>query len=198
MADLRRLAEWEVSVRAHVSVGGWRVQGRTLTVTVDAHLRAGDEPLRFDDQGLPVLPVADAVPAGVVMRAGGARTDVVVRRRETREEFFLPVAATTERAEAGEVRHRSTATVDFATLNGGRTRGTWEVRARVIQAGWAPDVRLPLVVRCAADGGPPRVEDSRRLPSRIRRAVRRIRDRALGRSARSGSRSHDRPAAAHR
>ncbi|MCZ7427362.1 glycosyltransferase [Micromonospora sp. WMMA1949] len=198
VADLRRLAEWEVSVRPHAAVDSWRIDGRTLTVAVSAGLRAGDEPLRFDDQGLPVLPVADAVPAGVVMRAGGARTDVVVRRRETREEFFLPVAATTERAEAGEVRHRSTATVDFATLNGGRTRGTWEVRARVIQAGWALDARLPIVVRCPADGGVPRVEDPRRLRSRLRRAVRRIRDRALGRSARAGSRSHDRPAAARR
>ncbi len=58
------------------------------------------------------------------------------------------------------------------------SRGTWEVRARVIQAGWALDARLPLVVRCAADGGVPRVEDSRRLRSRLRRAVRRMRDRA--------------------
>ncbi|MFD6613233.1 glycosyltransferase family 2 protein [Micromonospora chalcea] len=198
MADLRRLAEWEVSVRAHAAVDRWQVEGRTLTVAVSAHLRAGDEPLRFDDRGLPVLPVAEATPDGVVMRAGGARTDVVIRRRETREEFFLPVDATTEPAADGQVCHRSTATVDFAALDGGRARGTWEVRARVIQAGWALDANLPLVVRCAADGGTPRVEDPRRLRARIRRAVRRIRDRTLGRTARAGSRSHDRPAAARR
>ncbi|MFE2617973.1 hypothetical protein ACFXA2_30655, partial [Micromonospora chalcea] len=72
------------------------------------------------------------------------------------------------------------------------------VRAREIQSGWALDANLPLVVRCAADGGTPRVEDPRRLRARIRRAVRRIRDRTLGRTARAGSRSHDRPAAARR
>ncbi|MEU8316349.1 glycosyltransferase family 2 protein [Micromonospora sp. NPDC048887] len=197
-ADLHRLAEWEASIRARATVDRWRVRGRTLTVGVSADLAAGDEPLRFDDQGLPVLPLADTTPAGAVLRAGGARTDLVVRRRETREEFFLSVDTGTERADDGRVRHRSTATVDFAALNGGRTRGTWEVRARVIQAGWALDTRLPLVVRCAADGGPLRVEDARRLRSRIRRAVRRLRDRAVGRSARAGSRSHDRPAAAGR
>ncbi|WP_245716615.1 glycosyltransferase family 2 protein [Micromonospora humi] len=203
VADLRRLAEWEVGVRACATVDRWTVAGRTLTIDLSAHLAAGDEPLRFDGRGLPVLPVAGAEPpGGAAMRAGGARTDVVVRRRETREEFFLPVTTTTERVPtdggAGDqVLHRTTATVDFATLSRGRTRGGWEVRARVIQAGWALDSRLPLVVRCATDGGVPRVEDTRRPHSRLRRAVRRIR-RALRRTARTGDRSPDRPAGSRR
>ncbi|WFE42292.1 glycosyltransferase family 2 protein [Micromonospora sp. WMMD998] len=203
VADLRRLAEWEVGVRAHATVDDATVVGRTLTIDLSAHLTAGEEPLRFDDRGLPVLPVAGAEPpSGAAMRASGARTDVVVRRRETRDEFFLPSVTTTERIPTGtgadaQVRHRTTATVDFAALNGGRTRGAWEVRARVTQAGWALDTRLPLVVHCATDGGVPRVEDPRRSRSRLRRAVRRIR-RALRRTARVGSRSPDRPVGSRR
>ncbi|MGC4894058.1 glycosyltransferase family 2 protein [Micromonospora sp. DT31] len=198
VADLRRLAEWEVSVRAHATVDRWSVAGSTLTLAVTGHLGAGEQPVRFDGRGLPVLPVAEVEPrTGPALHAGGTKTEVVVRRRETREEFFLPVTTTTERIPSGDgdaqVRHRTTATVDFAALGGGRTAGTWEVRARLVQAGWALDSRLPLLVRCATDGAAPRVEDTRLLRSRVDRAVRRV-GRALGRTVRRGDRSNDRRA----
>ncbi|MFR9776770.1 glycosyltransferase family 2 protein [Micromonospora sp. MS34] len=176
VADLHRLAEWEAGVRACGSVRRWKVVGTTLAVTVEAELRAGDEPIWFgaDGRDLPVFPVDGVEPPPGAAPAGRPKVDLVVRNRETQEEVFLPVSVDTERVPEGDVlriRHRATATADLAALNGGRTRGTWQLKARVTGAGWTRDVRLPLLVHCAADGAPPRVEDERAFWSRLRRAV---------------------------
>ncbi|WP_233601078.1 MULTISPECIES: glycosyltransferase family A protein [Micromonospora] len=176
VADLRRLAEWEAGVRAHGSITRWAVAGSTLTITVHAELRAGDEPMRFgaDGRDLPVFPVDGVEPPPGAAPAGRPKVDLVARNRETQEEIFLPVTVDTERLPEGDVlliRHRAAGTVDFAALNGGRTRGTWQLKARVTGAGWTRDTRLPLLVHCAADGARPRVEDERTFWSRLRRAV---------------------------
>jgi glycosyltransferase involved in cell wall biosynthesis len=176
VADLRRLAEWEAGVRAHGSVGRWTVAESTLTVTVRAELRAGEEPMRFgaDGRDLPVFPVAGVEPPPGATPAGRPRMDLVARNQETQEEVFLPVTVDTERVPEGDVlriRHQASATVDFAALNGGRTRGTWQLKARVTGAGWTRDTRLPLLVHCAADGARPRVENERAFWSRLRRVV---------------------------
>ncbi len=174
-ADLRRLAEWEAGVRAHTAVGRWTATGSTLTVVFRAELRAGEEPLRFAPGGdLPVLPVAGVEPPPGATTAGRAKVDLVARNARTQEELFLPATVDTERIEDGEVlriRHRVTATVDLAGLNDGRTRGTWQLKARVTGAGWTRDTGLPLLVHYAEDGAPPRVEDQRTFWSRLRRAV---------------------------
>ncbi|SCE79411.1 Glycosyltransferase involved in cell wall bisynthesis [Micromonospora viridifaciens] len=180
VADLRRLAEWEVGVRAHGVVDRWAVRGSTLTLTFSAQLRAGDRPLRFgnDPHGLPVLPVGNVEPTpGAATPASPAKLDLVARRQETQEEIFVPVTVETERvpAEGGlHVLHKATATVDFAAFNSGRTRGTWQLRARVTSAGWTRDVGLALLVHCATDGAPPQVEYERAFWSRLRRLARRL------------------------
>ncbi|MGW5669613.1 glycosyltransferase family 2 protein [Micromonospora sp. NPDC003776] len=176
VADLRRLAEWEAGVRAHASVGSWAVSGCTVTLTFDAELHAGDAPMRFgaDGRDLPVFPVDGVEPPPGAAPAGRPRVDLVARHRETQEEIFLPATVDTERVSEGDVlriRHRVTATVDFATVNGGRTRGAWRLKARVTGAGWTRDAGLPLLVHCAADGAPPRVENERAFWARLRRVV---------------------------
>ncbi|MET8118852.1 hypothetical protein [Micromonospora sp. NPDC005189] len=67
-------------------------------------------------------------------------------------------------------------TIDFGALNGGRTRGSWLLKARITNAGWTEDARLPLVFICRADGSRPRIRDERKVWNRVRSAVgRRIR-----------------------
>ncbi|MCW3845329.1 glycosyltransferase [Micromonospora yasonensis] len=184
LADLRRLAEWEAGVRAYAETPRWELTAATLAITVVAQLRAGDQPMRFAADGteLPLFPV-DGIepPPGAAAPAGRPKVDLVARRRETEEEIFLPVTVDTVRVPEGDalqIRHRATATVDFAAFNGGRTRGTWQLKARVTGAGWTRDVGLALLVHCAADGAPPRVEDERTFWSRLRRLVaRRLRRR---------------------
>ncbi|WP_231921159.1 glycosyltransferase family 2 protein [Micromonospora auratinigra] len=183
LADLRRLAEWETGVRAQADVRGWEVSGHTVTLTVAAYLAAGDGPLRFgaDGRELPVLPV-DGVdpPPGVPVASGATKVDLVARHAQTREEIFLPVTVHTERVPEGDVlrvEHVVTTTADFGALAGGRTRGTWQVKARVSGAGWTRDTGLALLVHCAADGAPPRVENERSFFSRLRRLAGRLRPR---------------------
>ncbi|MFG2057663.1 glycosyltransferase family 2 protein [Micromonospora sp. NPDC048930] len=180
VADLRRLAEWEAGVRAHAAVRRWSVAGSTLALTVAAQLCAGEEPMRFgaDGRDLPVFPVAGVEPPPGATPAGRPKVDLVARHRDSQEEIFLPVTVETERVPDGDavrIVHRVTATVDFTALNGGRTRGTWQLKARVTGAGWTRDTRLPLLVHCAADGAPPRLENERGLWSRLRRATHRLR-----------------------
>ncbi|MFG3418368.1 glycosyltransferase family 2 protein [Micromonospora sp. NPDC049460] len=182
VADLRRLAEWETGVRAVGAVDRIERAGRTLTVDVSARLVSAGRPLAFAEDGgrdLLVLPVdgLDRELRDLTGALGRSRLDVVARRGQTSEEVFLPVSFATERVPAGDgtahVVHRATATIDFTALNGGRTAGTWSLKARVTSAGWTEDARLPLLLRCAADGAAPVVEDERALWHRLRRAVRR-------------------------
>jgi glycosyltransferase involved in cell wall biosynthesis len=176
--DLRRLAGWEAGVRASAEVRERAVAGSTLTLTVAAELYVGDEPMRYGAGDLPKFPVDGVEPPAAATTAGRPKVDLVARHRERQEEVFLPVTVETEREPDGDavrIRHRATATVDFAALNGGRTRGTWQLKVRVTGAGWTRDTRLPLLVHCATDGAPPRVESERALWSRLRRAVARLR-----------------------
>ncbi|MEU8260040.1 glycosyltransferase family 2 protein [Micromonospora sp. NPDC048999] len=180
VADLRRLAEWESGVRAQATVHRRKVSGRKLTVNFSAQLMVGDEPMRFgaDGRDLPIFPVdgVDA-PPGVEVAATHGKVDLVARRKETQEEIFLPVTVEVERVPVGdhlEIRYRATARVDFTTVNGGLTRGTWRLRARVSSAGWTRDVSLALPVRCATDGAKPHLNTNRTLWSRLRRVARRL------------------------
>lgn len=106
-----------------------------------------------------------------------ARLDLVARHRETGAEIFLPNTFQTERitgttgADTVHLVHRATATIDFAALNGGRTRGSWLLKARITNVGWTEDARLPLVFICRADGSRPRIRDERKVWNRLRSAV---------------------------
>ncbi|MEH1101339.1 glycosyltransferase family A protein [Micromonospora sp. CPCC 205561] len=182
VADLRRLADWETGIRAAAAVDGVRQVGTTLTVGVSARLEAAGRPVAFaadGDRDLLVLPVDDVDVALRDMTAAlrRSRLEVVARRRETQEEVYLPVSSDSRWAAgpAGErhLVHRAVATVDAATLNSGRAEGTWSLKARVTSAGWTEDTGLSLLLRCAADGAAPVVEDERSLWPRVYRAIRR-------------------------
>ncbi|MGC1210918.1 MAG: glycosyltransferase family 2 protein [Micromonospora sp.] len=192
VADLRRLAEWEAGLRARAAVERHQVTGSALTVAVSGQLCSGEEPIALATQGdlrlrLPVDAV-DPELRDVLSRLAGARLDVVARRRETGEEIVLPAEAEADLASTGQdagtpSRYRSTARLDTRTLNGGRTEGTWELRARVTSCGWTKDTRLPLTVRCAADGAPPVVVTAQSgLWARVRRAAGRRLHRLAARS----------------
>ncbi|WFE63668.1 glycosyltransferase family A protein [Micromonospora sp. WMMD714] len=194
-ADLRRLARWETAVRATATVQRVAPAGTTLTVSLTAELCSGDRPLTLTadgEQRLLVVPVDD-LPADLRDATTGvkqSRLDVVARRRDTREEFFVPVTGTVELvpSDDGTVRlvQHGTARLDSGTLNGGRSRGTWDLKVRVTSCGWTEDTLLPVAFRCAADGAPPVVVPhpgslrfrlrravARRVPESIRRAIRR-------------------------
>ncbi|MEU1885399.1 glycosyltransferase family A protein [Micromonospora rifamycinica] len=194
-ADLRRLARWETAVRATATVQRVAPAGTSLTVALTAELCSGDRPLTLTadgEQRLLVVPVDD-LPADLRDATTGvkqSRLDVVARRRDTREEFFVPVTGTVELVPSDDdtvrlVQH-GTARLDSGTLNGGRSRGTWDLKARVTSCGWTEDTPLPVAFRCAADGAPPVVVPhpgslrfrlrravARRVPESIRRAIRR-------------------------
>ncbi|MEU3453242.1 glycosyltransferase family 2 protein [Micromonospora sp. NPDC006766] len=179
VADLRRLAEWESGVRAQATVHRGKVSGPMLTVNFSAQLLVGNKPMRFsaDGRDLPVIPVDWVAVPGVEVAATAGKVDLVARREETQEEIFLPVTVEIERVPVGnqlKIRYRAVAEVDFTTVNGGRTRGTWQLRARVSSAGWTRDVGLALPVSCAVDGARPRVHNDRSFWSRLRRAARRF------------------------
>ena len=193
--DLRRLAQWEAAVRAAPTVQRVVQDGSTLTVTLTAELFFGDRPLVLTadgEQRLLVVPVDD-VPADLrdaTSRIKQSKLDVIARRRDTREEFFVPVTGTVELVPAGDgtlrlVQH-GTARLDVGALNGGRSRGTWDLKARVTCCGWTEDAALPVAFRCTADGARPvavahqdslrfrlRRAVARRVPESIRRAIRR-------------------------
>ncbi|WFE96062.1 glycosyltransferase family A protein [Micromonospora sp. WMMD987] len=194
-ADLRRLARWEAAVRATATVQRVEPAGTTLTVALTAELCSGDRPLTLTadgEQRLLVVPVDD-LPADLRDATTGvkqSRLDVVARRRDTREEFFVPVTGTVELVPSDDdtvrlVQH-GTARLDVGELNGGRSRGTWDLKARVTSCGWTEDTLLPVAFRCAVDGAPPVVVPhpgslrfrlrravARRVPESIRRAIRR-------------------------
>ncbi|RGC68131.1 putative glycosyltransferase EpsJ [Micromonospora sp. MW-13] len=188
LAELRRLAEWEAGVRVRARVDGHLLAGSAVTLAVTAHLESGDQPVTLavsDGRHRLALPVDGVDPdlLDVTDRRSKARLDVVVRRRDGGEEFFLPVD---QRAEEEPVRsagpgrvhlvHHATARLDFATLNAGRTEGTWILKARLTENGWTEDARLPLSFHCAADGAAPVLLTPARpgLRARLRRAVQRL------------------------
>ncbi|SCL19386.1 Glycosyltransferase involved in cell wall bisynthesis [Micromonospora nigra] len=195
VADLRRLAEWEVGVRARARLRGYDLTGSTLTVSVAAHLRSGRDPIvdaGRDGRDRLVLPVDGLDPEllDVTGALAQARLDLVARRQETGDEVALPVAVearrVTDTAGATHVVHRGSVAVDFAALNSGRTEGAWTLRARIQHSGWTQDARLPLRVFCPADGAAPQVTDQRpdEEPGRwvrVRAAVRRLLRPATGR-----------------
>ncbi|MGC4804670.1 glycosyltransferase family 2 protein [Micromonospora sp. DT233] len=191
LADLRRLAEWEAGVRVRATVDEHQLTGSVLTVRITAQLESGDEPVTLavsDGRYGLVLPVDDVDPdvLDVTDRVSKARLDIVLRRKEGGEEFFLPVEQHAEQepvASAGPGRvhlvHHATATVDFATLNEGRTEGAWMIKARLTESGWTEDARVPLTFRCAADGAvptrvPPAAKKKPRARARLRRALKRL------------------------
>ncbi|MFJ6198719.1 glycosyltransferase family 2 protein [Micromonospora sp. NPDC092111] len=194
-ADLRRLAGWEAAVRAEATVERVEWDGATLTATLTAGLRFGEQPLTVTVEGerhLLVVPVDD-VPAELrdaTTRITQSKLDVVARQRDTREECFVPVSGTIELVPAGDGRlravQRGTARLDVGVLNGGRSKGTWDLKARVTSCGWTEDVLLPLAFRCTSDGAHPvtvphagslrfrlRRAVARRVPESIRRAIHR-------------------------
>ncbi|MEV1331937.1 glycosyltransferase family 2 protein [Micromonospora costi] len=180
LADLRGLARWEAALHATARVERYELSGTTLTLAVRAWLESGRRPVRVSLEGdvnLLLPPVDGIAPElrDVTKALRGGRLDVVARHEETKEEVFLPVEFTVERVAGpdgtGHAVHRATMTVDYSTVNGGRTAGAWRLKTRVTSMGWMLDAALPLVVHCAADGAPPRVlEDS--LLTRLRRSVR--------------------------
>ncbi|MFF4878001.1 MULTISPECIES: glycosyltransferase [unclassified Micromonospora] len=186
-ADLRRLASWEAGIAAHGTIDEHKRADRAVTVTVAAELRSADRPIGFradDGRDVLVLPVDEVAPEVLdsTTQVRKARLDVVARRRETGDEIFLPVQFRTERvasptdADTTHLVHRATTTIDFGALNGGRTRGSWLLKARITNAGWTEDAHLPLVFICRADGSRPRIRDQRKPWNRLRSAVgRRIR-----------------------
>ncbi|SIQ09428.1 glycosyltransferase family 2 protein [Micromonospora avicenniae] len=182
LADVRRLAEWEQALRAAALVERHALAGTTLTLTVAAWLESDGRPVaagRTGDRDLLVLPVEN-VPAelrDVTEALVQGRVDVVARRQGTGDEVFLPVTSTVERVVGPDgtahAVHRATVTVDYRTVNAGRTAGMWRLKARVTSLARTQDVRLPLLVRCATDGAPPRVVDETAFLTRLRQAVRR-------------------------
>ncbi|MFF0171730.1 glycosyltransferase family 2 protein [Micromonospora profundi] len=187
VADLRRLARWEAGVAGHSRIDDLRPSEHAVAVTVAAELRSGGQPIGFrsdDERDVLVLPVdeIDAEILDATQQVRKARLDLVARRRETGDEIFLPVTFETERVgdqAAGEIIHlvhRATTTIDFRSLNGGRTRGSWLIKARITNAGWTEDSPLPLIFVCRADGARPRIRDERKVWNRLRSAVgRRVR-----------------------
>ncbi|MBM0233838.1 glycosyltransferase family 2 protein [Micromonospora sp. STR1_7] len=187
VADLRRLARWEAGIAAHGTIDDVKLADRAVTVTVAAELRSAGQPVGFrveDGRDVLVLPMEEIDPEVLdsTAQVRKARLDVVARRRETGDEIFLPVTFQTERvtgtsgADTVHLVHRATTTIDFGALNGGRTRGSWLLKARITNAGWTEDAQLPLVFVCRADGSRPRIRDERKVWNRVRSAVgRRIR-----------------------
>ncbi|WP_405429579.1 glycosyltransferase family 2 protein [Micromonospora sp. NBC_00617] len=144
--DLRRLARWESGIAGHGRIDEVQPDQYAVTVTVAAELRSADEPIGFradDGRDVLVLPVGEISPDVLdsTAQVRKARLDVVARRRETGDEIFLPVQFQTERvaspagAETVHLVHRATTTIDFRALNGGRTRGSWLLKARITNAG---------------------------------------------------------------
>ncbi|MEU8164119.1 glycosyltransferase family 2 protein [Micromonospora parva] len=182
VADLRRLAHWEAGIGAHGTVGELRRADHAVTVTVAAELRSADQPVSFradGDRDVLMLPMEEIEPEvlDATAQVRKARLDLVARHRETGAEIFLPNTFETERitgttaADTVHLVHRATATIDFAALNGGRTRGSWLLKARITNVGWTEDARLPLVFICRADGSRPRIRDERKVWNRLRSAV---------------------------
>ncbi|MEV4199030.1 glycosyltransferase family 2 protein [Micromonospora globbae] len=181
MADLRRFAGWEAGTTAAARVERCALDGATLNLTVAGWLESDGRPVavrRGDDRDLLVLPVEDVPPdlRDVTAALDRGRLDVVARRQGSNDEVFLPADTTTERVAGphgtSHAVYRAAVAVDFRTVNGGRTAGTWRLKVRVNSAGWVRDVPLPLLVRCAADGAPPRLLDENAFFPRLRRAVR--------------------------
>jgi glycosyltransferase involved in cell wall biosynthesis len=189
---LRELAEWEAKVRVRAKVDEHNLEGMVLTVTATAHLASGDQPVSLtvsDGQYQLVLPVdVDPEALDVTKRRAMARLDIVARRKEGGEEFFLPVECRVEDApvpdaEPGRVHlvHHATARLDFATINDGKTEGTWLLKARLTENGWTEDARLPLTFQCAADGAAPVRVVAKPKAVSLRTRLRRIAKRLLGR-----------------
>ncbi|WP_320068106.1 glycosyltransferase family 2 protein [Micromonospora sp. RTGN7] len=187
LAELRGLAEWEAGVRVRARVGEHLLTGSVLTLTVTAHLESGDQPVTLavrDGRHRLVLPVDGVDPdlLDVTDSRSKTRLDVIVRRKDGGEEFFLPVDQHVEEkpvAAAGPGRvhfvHRATARLDVATLNSGRTEGTWILKARLTENGWTEDARLTLSFWCAADGAAPTLVLPRAgARTRLRRALKRL------------------------
>ncbi len=169
--DLVRLAEWDAGVRARTRLKAYELTGLTLTLLLNSQLRNADEPVSFthaDGRDRLVVPVDDVPDEWLDCTddLSAARLDVIAQHATTNDEFFLPVHHEVDRVpgEAGEfqVRYRGAATVDFGTLNEGRTRGEWILKARVAGFGWTIDAKLPLEITCAADGARPVVVDKRK------------------------------------
>ncbi|MBG6100569.1 glycosyltransferase family 2 protein [Micromonospora vinacea] len=182
VADLRRLANWEAGIAAHSRIDELQHTDHAVTVTVAAELRSGDQPVGFradDGRDVLMLPMEEIAPEvlDATAQVRKARLDLVARHRETGGEIFLPMTFQTERITGGtgadivHLVHRATATIDFAALNGGRTRGSWMLKARISNVGWTEDARLPLVFICPADGSRPRIRDERKVWNRVRSAV---------------------------
>ncbi|MFI6234566.1 glycosyltransferase family 2 protein [Micromonospora sp. NPDC050784] len=181
-ADLRRLARWEAGIAAHGRVDELQHVDNSITVTVAAELRSANQPVGFrsdDGRDVLVLPMEEIAPEVLdsTAQVRKARLDLVARRRETGDEIFIPTTFETERitgttpADTVHLVHRGTATIDFGALNGGRTRGSWMLKARITNVGWTEDARLPLLFICRADGSRPRIRDERKVWNRVRSAV---------------------------
>ncbi|MEU8130156.1 glycosyltransferase [Micromonospora sp. NPDC049049] len=182
VADLRKLARWEAGIAAHGTIDELQRADHAVTVTLAAELRSENQPVGFrtdDGRDVLVLPMDEIAPEvlDATAQVRKARLDLVARHRETGAEIFLPNTFQTERitgttgADTVHLVHRATATIDFAALNGGRTRGSWQLKARITNVGWTEDARLPLVFICRADGSRPRIRDQRKVWNRLRSAV---------------------------
>ncbi|GAB3858404.1 hypothetical protein GCM10029963_58050 [Micromonospora andamanensis] len=213
--DLFRIAGWETGVQAKVRLKTYELTGHRLTVAVSGRLRSGDRPVSYDrapdGRELLDLPVED-VPTELVDCSDELltatdelrrpRLDVVARRVDDGDEFYLPVSFEVDRLPHrwGGLRlmWQGRTTIDFRTLNGGRTRGEWILTARLTGSGCEADAKLPLAVTCAGDGARPVVVDERQPPprpaqparatgpwQRLRRAVRQRLGRSAGQSVRT-------------
>ncbi|GAA2709904.1 hypothetical protein GCM10010429_24930 [Micromonospora olivasterospora] len=184
LPDLRRLAEWEAGIRVRARIDRRHVDGAVLTLAVTAALESGDQPVTLDaahGRHRLVLPVdgLDPVLLEVSDLLARARLDVVVRRKDGGEEFFLPVDGRQleERPCRGGVRlvHHAMARLDLSALNSGRPTGSWLLKARITENGWTVDARLPLMLHYAADGAEPVLETLRvGLRARLGRVARRL------------------------
>ncbi len=136
---LATLADTETALRAQVRVAGV-TPGETAELTIRAEL----EGLRFARDGERITwQGADATQA----LAEGSTVQLLLKRRETQEEYRAPATVTTELVDGRDgVRAVLTGTgrVSAATGAGGAPLppGTWEVRALVIVAGFRAQGRV--------------------------------------------------------
>ncbi|GAA1350692.1 glycosyltransferase family 2 protein [Streptomyces beijiangensis] len=175
LESVRELAAWDAGLKAQATA---EAEGSPLRITATGELHTPAGPLTYvhTDAGVDAIrtPVADLDPAllDVTKRLKSARMDIVARRRGSAEECFLPVETVTERVELpdGGFRtvHRSVAVVTPDALNSGRNAGTWDLKVRIQNSGWARDANLPLTLYIATNGTPPSLTAPANAPSPAR------------------------------
>jgi poly(ribitol-phosphate) beta-N-acetylglucosaminyltransferase len=168
LTDIEEFARWEVGVRPVARLDRLAWEGEALKIGFAAEYRTNGGPILFrTEEGhegrenrVVVAPPLSADAREAVAAAGAdlcapldrAKTDLVIRERDTGAEFFQPVEFSCERVEEeGEVRDggfrvvlKAVAAVDPATAANGCPLGPgiWDVFVRITLCGWSKDARL--------------------------------------------------------